>query len=76
MISEIMKDTDFRNFENLLADVRKRALDTAGEMEEVKAKVRKLTNLQVVVPAVVNRVERTEKGLAKVAEKQEFRNLI
>ena len=63
----------FREFEDKLAEVRKRAHDTAEEVEQMKAKVRKLTNLHTIVPAVVSRLQRTEGKVANIAENQGFR---
>ena len=59
-----------------MAEVRKRAHETAGEVGELKAKVAKMANLQAVVPAIVKRVERSETKLKRVSEKQEISNLI
>ena len=63
----------FREFESKLAEVRKRAHETAEEVEQMKAKVRKLTNLHAIVPAVVSRLQRTEGKVANIAENQGFR---
>ena len=63
----------YREYESQMSNVRKRLHDTEGEVERMKAKMRKAANLETVVPAIVNRVERTERKLANVSDNQGFR---
>ena len=65
-----VKNHDFRQYEQTLREVRKRSIDTAEEVGRLGAKVAKLSNLPVIMPAVVGRIASAEGKIGNLAQKQ------